>query len=652
MKIVERRMLRGPNVHSLRPCFLAIVDLEELDEVASSALPDFTERLVQLIPSLVEHRCSREHRGGFIERLREGTYMAHVAEHLTIELQNLAGHDVGYGKARTVHGMPRHYRIVVAYRSERVVQRSLEMAIDIVMRLSRQEPVDMASAVAELRALAAHEALGPSTRAIVDAARRRGIPTLRLTDEANLLQLGWGALQQRIQATTTSKTNFIAVEIASDKQLTKSLLQEAGLPVPRGETVTTVAAAQATARAMGCPVVVKPRDANQGKGVSTAVSSDEAVAQAFERAHAHGPQVIVEQFIEGDDHRVLVVGERVVAVARRMPAQVVGDGSATVRELVERENLDPARGDDHENILTKIRLDGAAAEVLASQGASFDTVLPVGRCVRLRGNANLSTGGTAEDMTGQAHPDTERACVRAARKIGLDVAGIDVVCADIRQPLAHQRGAIIEVNAAPGIRMHEHPSRGQEQRVGEAIVASMFPPESDGRIPLIAVTGSNGKTTTTLAIAHVVQHLGRTTGVATTEGVFIGGQCVAECDCTRCSPHPMWRSRCSRPRAEASSSAASRSTCAMSAWCSMSRPTTSAWTVSRRWTTWPMSRAWWLKPPARPPSSMRRTNAALRWRSAFAAAARSSTSRWTRATRVSFGIWRRAVEPSMRIMAC
>jgi len=532
MKITERRVLRGPNLHSHKPCFLAVLDLEELDEVPSSAVPGFAGRLVAWLPGLVEHRCSVGQRGGFVQRLHEGTYMAHIVEHTTLALQNLAGHDVGFGKARMVRGVPRNYRVVVAYRTERVVRRALDIAVELVTRAVRDEPYDVAAAVAELRALAQREALGPSTRAIVDAAQRRSIPALRLTDEANLFQLGWGVRQQRIQATTTSQTNTIAVAIASDKQLTKALLAEAGLPVPEGRVVTTSEEAQAAAREIGSPVAVKPLDANQGKGVATALHGDAAVAAAFERACAFGAQVIVESHIDGDDYRVLVVGEQVVAAARRCPPRVTGDGRSTVRELVERENAHPARGHGHENVLTKIPLDAGTGEELARQGVGVDSVLPAGRVVRLRGNANLSTGGTAEDVTGELHPDTGRACVRAARKIGLDVAGIDIVCADIGKPLGEKRGAIIEVNAAPGIRMHEHPSQGERHHVGELIVDSLFPTGNDGRIPVVAVTGSNGKTTTTLAIAHVLQRLGRTTGVATTEGITIGGQRIADGDCT------------------------------------------------------------------------------------------------------------------------
>ncbi|MFL6660802.1 MAG: cyanophycin synthetase, partial [Rhizobacter sp.] len=506
-------------------------DLEDLDEVSSADLPGFTDRLVELVPTLIEHRCSEGHRGGFIERLRMGTYPAHIAEHLTLALQNLAGHDVGYGKARSVHGVPRHYRVVMAYRSERVVERALELAIAMVEALAKDEPFDVAAAVEELRSLAARDALGPSTQAIVDAARRRDIPVFRLSD-GNLFQLGWGVRQQRIQATTTSQTNYIAVSIASDKELTKALLAEAGLPVPKGRTVETLDEAHAAARRIGGPVVVKPLDGNQGKGVSTAVVGEAALAVAFERASAYRGRLIVESFIEGDDYRVLVIGNQVVAAARRRPPEVTGDGQATVRQLVDRENERPGRGEGHENVLTRIRLDDAAAEELARQSLHFDAVPEPGRLVRLRGNANLSTGGTAEDVTAELHPDTARACVSAAEKIGLDVAGIDIVCRDIRRPLAEQHGAVIEVNAAPGIRMHEHPSRGERHHVGEAICRSLFPPGNEGRIPVVAITGSNGKTTTTLAVAHVLQRLGRTTGVATTEGVFVDGQRVAEGDCT------------------------------------------------------------------------------------------------------------------------
>ncbi len=532
MKIVERRLLRGPNIHSSRPCCMAVIDLESLDGVSSVAIDGFVDRLLELVPTLVEHRCSPGYVGGFVERLRHGTYMAHVVEHVAIELQCLAGHAVGFGRARSVAGRPRHYRVVVSYRGEAVVEQALDDAIDLVEATALARPFALDERLVALRALAGRSSMGPSTRAIVEAAELRGIPVTRLTESASLFQLGWGSRQERIQAALTSRTSHIAVGIASDKALTKRLLAEAGLPVPRGRVVQRLEAALASLAASAGPVVVKPLDGNQGKGVTTAIRDAATLTAAFERAQAFSRRVIVEEHIEGDDYRVLVVGAAVVAASRRVPPEVLGDGRSSVRELVARINSDPNRGDGHESALTKIRLDDAATGELARQGLQAESVPEAGRAVRLRGNANLSTGGTAEDVTGKIHPDTAQACVRAAQKIGLDVAGIDLVCNDIAAPLGPQRGAMIEVNAAPGIRMHEHPSHGERHHVGRAIVASLFPHGSDGRIPVIAVTGTNGKTTTVLAIDHVMRSLGRRTGVTTTEGVFLDGRQVKTGDCT------------------------------------------------------------------------------------------------------------------------
>ena len=532
MKVIERRVLRGPNVYATRPMYLAVIDLEALDGVPSTAITGFIEALIAAVPTLNQHRCSPGYVGGFVERLRQGTYMAHIVEHLALELQRLAGMDVGLGRARRVAGRPRQYRVVFAYRVERAAEAALNLAIELVTTLAADQPVALEAGLNELRQLARAAALGPSTRAIVEAASRRGIPTLRLTEHASSFQLGWGVKQQRIQATMTSKTSRIAVGLASDKDLTKQLLQEAGLPVPQGRIVATLEAAQAAAQGANGPVAMKPLCGNQGKGVTTAVTGAEAVAAAFDRARQFGRSVIVEQHIEGNDYRVLVIGDKVVAASRRVPPEVVGNGHADVRQLVDAINADPRRGDGHENVLTRIRLDDAAARELGRQGLDAKSVPAAGQVVRLRGNANLSTGGTAHDVTGEVHPDTTLACVRAARKIGLDVAGIDLVCHDIALPLATQGGAIIEVNAAPGIRMHEHPSVGKRRRAGRAIVESLFALGEDGRVPVIAVTGSNGKTTTTLSIAHVLQRIGHVTGVATTEGITVGGRQVKVGDCT------------------------------------------------------------------------------------------------------------------------
>src|SRR3954470_22309292 len=533
MKIVEQRVLRGPNIYSPRPAFLAVLDLEDLDDVSSAAIPGFAERLIALIPTLDEHRCSLGYRGGFVERLREGTYMAHIVEHVLIELQCLAGPELGFGKARMVKGRPRHYRIVCSYLIEPLVVQALPFAMEIVERLARGEPVpDFEARLDALTDIADAEALGPSTQAVVDAATKRGIPTLRLAGATSLFQLGWGAQAKRVRATITGDSSYLAVDIASDKDLTKQLLAEAGLPVPRGETVRTVERALAFMQRLRRPVVVKPLDANQGKGVTVDVRDEACLVAAFARAREWGRSVLVEEFIEGDDYRVLVVDGRVVAASHRRPPSVNGDGVHTVRELVEQENRNPLRGRGHNTPLTRIRLDEAAQEELRKQGFGPDAVPPAGTLVRLRGNANLSTGGTAADVTDRLHPETARACERAAKAIGLDVAGIDLVCQDAGRTLGAQHGAIIEVNAAPGIRMHEHPSSGMPRRAGAAIVDSLFRDGEEGRIPTIAVTGTNGKTTTTLALASVMRAAGYRTGAATTEGIWLDNERIARGDCS------------------------------------------------------------------------------------------------------------------------
>jgi cyanophycin synthetase len=532
MKIVETRFLRGPNLYARKPCLMAVLDLQALDEISSAQIEGFTDRLLAMLPGLWEHHCSPGHRGGFVERLREGTYMGHITEHVMLELQAHAGVDIRYGKTRMIEGQPRHYRLVMGYTLERLAERALAIAVDVVEAAARGEVLAMAPLHEELRRLVQRHGLGPSTQAIVDAAQERGIPVLRLSEDASLLQLGWGSRRRLVQATITDRSGQIAVSVASDKHLTKRLLEAAGVPVPRGSVATTLPEAQAAAAEIGWPVTVKPLDANQGKGVTTAVRDLGALALAFERAQRHGAQVIVEQHVIGSDHRVLVVNGRVVAASRRLPPRVVGDGRRTVRELVDEVNADPRRGEGHEAALTRIPLDAAADDCLAQQGLAWSSVLPEGEIAVLRGNANLSTGGTAQDVTDVLHPETAALCVRAARRVGLDVAGIDLVCRDISQPLAAQGGAVLEVNAAPGIRMHEQPSQGMRRRAGAAIVDGLFAPGDDGRIPVVAVTGTNGKTTTALAIAHVLREQGLRTGCTTTEGVYVDGRRVMDGDCT------------------------------------------------------------------------------------------------------------------------
>ena len=517
MRIIEKRFLRGPNLYSAAPCLMAVIDT-----AGAEAAPGLVARLVALLPDLSPEASAR---------LALLTCAADAVEPVVMELQRLAGAPADFSQTLEVARNEGARRAVCGYRTEQVAGAALNVALDLIEALQAGKEFDLAAAVAELHEVAEDYAIGTSTGAVVSAAERRGIPSLRITDEANLFQLGWGSRQKRLQATITGATNSIAVGIASDKQLTKTLLDQAGCPVPAGATVTSLAEAQRVARRLDGPATIKPLDANQGKGVTTVCATPEEVERAFEHARKYSRHVIVEEFLEGRDYRVLVTGNKIAAASWRRPPCVTGDGKSTVRELVELENLNPARGEGHTNILTKIPMDALASAILAKQGYEFDSVLPAGVSVDLRGNANLSTGGTAEDVTDLLPEETRDICIRAARTIGLDVAGIDVICQDIAQPLREQKGGIIEVNAAPGIRMHQYPSRGTPRDAGAAIVEALFG-QDDGRIPTVAVTGTNGKTTTSLLIAHTARLTGQRTGVTTTEGVYIDGQRIMEGDCT------------------------------------------------------------------------------------------------------------------------
>jgi len=518
MRIIEQRLLRGPNLYAATPCLLAIID-----SAGAELLPGLGSNLLALLPAMPREASAR---------LSDCNSALDALEPVVMELQRLAGAPGAFSQTvAPVSAMsPGRVRVVCGYATEQVAVAALATARALFEALARREDFDLAAAIDALRDTAQRHAIGTSTGAVIDAARKRGIPSLRLLDSANLFQLGWGSRQKRLQATITGATSNIAVGIASDKQLTKALLDQAGCPVPAGETVSSLAQAQRVAKRIGC-VTVKPLDGNQGKGVTVAVSTPDEVERAFAFAQKYGRHVIVEEFLRGRDYRVLVTGRKVAAASWRRPPHVTGDGIHSVRELVDIENRNPARGDGHTNILTRIPVDDLAVDVLAKQGYALDDVLAQGVSVDLRGNANLSTGGTAEDVTDLLPEETRDICIRAARTIGLDVAGIDIVCQDISQPLREQRGGIIEVNAAPGIRMHQYPSRGTPRDAGGAIAEALFG-QDDGRIPVIAVTGTNGKTTTTLLIDHVARSAGMRTGCTTTEGVFIGGQRIARGDCT------------------------------------------------------------------------------------------------------------------------
>jgi cyanophycin synthetase len=530
MDIRKVLVLRGPNYWANFPVLEAWVDLGPLKDSPSDELPGFNDRLMAWLPTMIEHRCSIGERGGFFERLRRGTYQAHILEHVALELQSLAGDEVGFGRTRETaeEGV---YKVALEYLEEAVGKAALEAARDLCLAAVYDKPFEVAESIRQLRSLAQRSRLGPSTKSIVDAALARGIPARRL-NSGSLVQLGYGARSRRILAAETDRTGAIAESIAQDKELTRTLLRAVGVPVPEGRAVESAADAWAAAQEIGLPVVVKPQFGNQGRGVATNLSAKEQVLAAYDAARQEESTIVVEQFAPGGDYRLLVVGDKVVAAARREPAQVIGDGSHTVEELVRLANDDPRRGEDHATALSKIYLDAVALQVLADQGLTPTSIPANGVRVLIRRNANLSTGGTATDVTDLVHPDVAARAVDAARIVGLDIAGVDVVAIDISSPLESQRGVIVEVNAAPGLRMHLEPSVGKSRPVGEAIVGTLFAPGENGRIPIVAVTGVNGKTTTTRFISHILQGTGRRVGMTCTEGIFIDCRRIQTGDCS------------------------------------------------------------------------------------------------------------------------
>lgn len=516
--------LRGPNIWTYRPVLEAWVDIGELEDYPSNTIPGFYERLTEWLPTLIEHRCSPGVRGGFLARLKEGTWPGHILEHVTLELQNLAGLRGGFGKARetSTRGV---YKVVVRAWQEQVTRTALNEARDLVMAAIEDRPFDVDATVARLRRLVDRHCLGPSTACIVDAADDRDIPYIRLF-EGNLVQFGYGARQRRIWTAETDRTSAIAEGISRDKDLTKELLSTCGVPVPEGRLVDSEDDAWSAAEDIGLPVVVKPYDGNHGRGVFTNLTTREDVVSAYRVAVDEGSGVIVERFVLGNEHRLLVVGNRMVAAAAGEPAWVTGDGKSTLTDLIDTQiNTDPRRGRTENHPLNPVRLDSAARLEIARQGLTEDSVPADGQRVLVQRSGNV-----AFDVTDRVHPSIAATVTLAARIVGLDIAGVDLVAEDISRPLDEQRGAIVEVNAGPGLLMHLKPADGTPRPVGRAIVDHLFPEGDAGRIPIVGVTGTNGKTVVARLVARLLHLSGKRTGLACSEGLYLDRRLVQKGD--------------------------------------------------------------------------------------------------------------------------
>lgn len=526
MNILEIRTLRGPNYWSgyWKKLIIMRLDIGDYEQKPTDKIEGFYERMDEQMPSLYLHGCSYGEDGGFLRRVKEGTWAGHVVEHFALELQTLAGMEVGYGRTRETSesGI---YNVVFAYMEEEVGRYAARAAVQLFLDFAEGKAVSEIKAtlekeIQEMREIREEVRFGPSTGSIVEEAESRNIPFIRLNDQS-LVQLGFGVHQQRIQATTTAKTNMISVDIAGNKAATKKLLGEMGVPVPRGYSIREVDELKGVIKSIGFPIVIKPLDGNHGKGATVGINTIEDARAAFEIAQSYSRKVIVEKMLVGEDFRALVVNNQLVAVAERTPARVVGDGKSTIQQLVDETNADPRRGYGHEKVLTQIDIDDATEKILRAKNYTLETVLPKDEILCLKTTANISTGGTAIDRTDEVHPKNIFLFERIAKIVGLDITGIDIIAPNISEPLSENGGGIIEVNAAPGFRMHLAPSEGIGRNVAEYVVDMLFPPGKPSRIPIFAITGTNGKTTTTRLLAHILRGSGLTVGFTTTDGTYI-----------------------------------------------------------------------------------------------------------------------------------
>lgn len=535
MRIREINAMRGPNYWSVRrhKLIVMVLDLEEMEELPSNKVDGFYERLKAMFPGMYEHRCSVGEPGGFFQRVEEGTWMGHIIEHIALEIQTLAGMDVGFGRTRG-YGEKGVYSVVFAYMEESVGRYAAKASVRICEALISGEDYDLSEDIQEMRELREADRLGPSTGSIVEEAESRGIPWIRL-NKYSLCQLGYGANQKRIQATVTSETSSIGVELACDKEDTKYLLEQAEVEVPKGDIIRRERSLKEACRYVGFPLVIKPIDGNHGRGITVDIQSYDEALEAFRHAKesSRSGAIIVEKFIKGEDYRLLVINNKLVAAAIRTPAHVIGDGKSTVQELIDEVNKDPRRGYGHENVLTQITVNELTKTIIKDAGYTLDSVISEGERLILKDTANLSTGGTAEDVTDIVHPANVSMAERISKIIDLDICGIDIMTTDITKPLSETGGAVLEVNAGPGFRMHLAPTTGLPRNVAAPVIDKLFPKKGDtGRIPIIAITGTNGKTTTSRLMAHIAKMNGYRVGYTTSDGVYIQNRLLMTGDCT------------------------------------------------------------------------------------------------------------------------